>query len=576
MEKILRINMTAKSCRYEALPEQFRGLGGRGLTSSVVAHEVPPRCDPLGPENKLVIAPGTLSGTACPNSGRMSVGGKSPLTGGIKESNVGGNSSAKIARLGLAAIIIEGRPEPATQHVLTLTQGSAELVPAQELKGQGTYDLANRLYEKYGRKTAIVCIGPAGEMQLASASIQVTNLDGKPCRAAGRGGMGSVMGSKGLKAIIVDDTDGISPALKNPELFKSGQKKVADAILAHPMTAEAMPAQGTAMVVAPINMVGAFPAINATVGTYEKWEQISGDALARLISERGGKTTHSGCSNCIIRCSNVFVDKDKNYVTSGLEYETIWAIGGMCDLADFDAIARFDYFCDDLGVDTMNTGCAVAVAMEAGLKQFGDAVGALGLVEEIGKRSEIGRLIGEGPAAVGKKYGIARVPVVKNQSIAAYDPRAIQGMGVTYATCPMGADHTAGWTVAASLEALGGKLDPLAPEGQVACSREVQIQTAAADCTGICQFAGFPLADIPSGGEGLFEMINGKYGTTIGPQDVTELGKRVLRVEHEFNLKAGLTSKDNRLPDFFYKEALPPHNKTFLVKDEELDKLFDF
>ncbi len=576
MNTVLRVNMTNMSCRYETLAEQFQGFGGRGLTSSLVAAEVPPTCDPLGPENKLVIAPGMLSGTACPNSGRLSIGGKSPLTGTIKESNVGGNGAFKIARTGLAAIIIEGMPAQGGLHVLSIKKGAAVVLPAGDLHGKGTYGTVKALAARFGDRHAVICIGPAGEMQLQSASIQVTDPEGHPCRAAGRGGLGALMGSKGLKAIIVDDTDGSAPVVLDAGLFKTGQKKVADAILAHPFTGQGMPALGTAMIVAVMNAVGGFPALNARVGTYEKWEQISGEKMAEVIGARGGKTTHAGCSTCIIRCSNVFVDTNRKYVTSGLEYETIWALGGMCDVPDLDAIARFDHLCDDLGVDTMNTGCAIAVAMEAGIKKFGDAVGALELVEEIGKGSELGKLIGHGPAAVGERYGIARVPVVKKQSVAGYDPRAVQGMGVTYAMSPMGADHTAGWTVGACLEAMGGKLDPLSPKGQVACSRDIQIHTAAADCTGMCQFAGFPLNDIPAGGEGLHEMLHAKYGTSFDPQYMTELGKRVLRTEREFNLKAGLTKDDDRLPEFYYREGLPPHNKPFLVKNEDMDRLFDF
>ncbi|MDY7036299.1 MAG: aldehyde ferredoxin oxidoreductase C-terminal domain-containing protein [Thermodesulfobacteriota bacterium] len=575
MGKILRVNMTDGNVQYQDTPEGFLGLGGRGLTSSIVAAEVPPKCDALGPENKIVFAPGTLSGTSCPNSGRLSIGGKSPLTGGIKESNVGGNGSMKIARIGLDAIIIEGK---ATENLfmLVLKKDSGELVLADEFKVMGTYALTGALKAKYGEKTSIICVGPAGEMLLKSASIQVTDVDGNPCRAAGRGGLGALMGSKGLKAIIVDDTGGESPAIANTDMFKSGQKKFVEAVRQHPLTGEGMPALGTAMLVGAINAVGAFPSLNARTGVYEKWEQISGEKLAEIISSRGGQTTHTGCSNCIIRCSNVFVDKDKNYVTSALEYETIWSMGGMCDISDFDTIARLDYLCDDIGLDTMNTGCALAVAMEAGIKEFGDREGALELVAEVAKGSEIGLLIGNGPAAVGEKYGVKRVPAVKNQSVAAYDPRAIQGIGVTYAASTMGADHTSGFAVGANLEALGGELNPLSPDGQVDATREIMIQTAASDSTGLCLFVAFPLGDIPSAAEGLMEMINGKYGTSLGPDDVTGLGKVILGTERKFNINAGFTKDDDRLPEFYYKEPLPPHNKTFLVTNEDLDSVYNF
>jgi aldehyde:ferredoxin oxidoreductase len=575
MHKILRVNVMQRRCQYEDIRPAWQGLGGRGLSAHIIAEEVSPACNPLSPENKLVLAPGILSGTSCPNCGRLSVGSKSPLTNGIKESNVGGNAAAKIARLGLAAVIIEGQASAGTPCVLIVEKDSARLVSAPELRGLGTYELCRMLHAAYSRQHAIICIGPAGEQLLASASLQVTDLGGNPCRAAGRGGLGAVMGSKGLKAILIDDTGGAAPELADPERFSAGQRRAAAAIRNHPVSGQAMPAQGTAMIVAPMNAMGAFPARNAVRGTFDSWEQISGDALACLISRRNGKPTHAGCSNCIIGCSNVFVDEKGAYITSGLEYETIWALGGMCEIADLDAIARFDFLCDDLGIDTMNAGCAIAVAMEAGLRKFGDVAGALELVREVGAGSEIGTLIGAGPAAVGRRYGIERVPVVKNQSIAGYDPRAIQGMGVTYATSPMGADHTAGWTVAACVEAMGGKLDPLSPVGQVACSQQAQIHQAAFDCTGLCQFTGFPLSDDPEGAAGMLEMLTARSGRQVTAADMVRLGKQVLRLEHNFNLKAGLTAADDRLPAFFYREPLPPHNKTFLVKDEELDRFFE-
>ncbi|MBW1799273.1 MAG: aldehyde ferredoxin oxidoreductase, partial [Deltaproteobacteria bacterium] len=224
--------------------------------------------------------------------------------------------------------------------LLFLKKDSAELVSANELKGMRTYALAKSLKEKYGKTAGVICIGPAGEMKLKSASIQVTDMDGNPCRAAGRGGLGALMGSKGVKAILIDDTNGSSPPIVDSEMFKSGQKKLAQAIRNHPATGHAMPALGTIMMLGFVNAAGEFPAITAKVGFYEKWEQISGEKLAEVINERGGQTGHLGCTNCIIRCSNVFVDKKKKYVTASLEYETIYAVGAMCDIADLDTIAK--------------------------------------------------------------------------------------------------------------------------------------------------------------------------------------------------------------------------------------------
>jgi aldehyde:ferredoxin oxidoreductase len=270
------------------------------------------------------------------------------------------------------------------------------------------------------------------------------------------------------------------------------------------------------------------------------------------------------------------VDAQGKYVTAALEYETIWATGGMTGITDLDSIARMDFLCDDIGLDTMNTGVAIAVAMDAGYKAFGDAQAAIEMLEEIVKGTELGKAIGNGPVSVGKHFNHHRVPVAKNQSIAAYDPRGIQGMAVTYATSPMGADHTAGWVVGQNLAAFGGKLDPLSPQGQVEVSRAAQIATAAFDCTGLCQFAATAANDVPEAGQALLTLLGAKLGTALTQEDVNALGVRVIKAERAFNRKAGLTNKADRLAKFFYEEPLPPHNKTVLVSDEEMDRTFNF
>jgi aldehyde:ferredoxin oxidoreductase len=328
------------------------------------------------------------------------------------------------------------------------------------------------------------------------------------------------------------------------------------------------------VLVAPINAAGAFPSYNATNGVFDGWEKISGEALADTLKARGGKTTHMGCAQCIIHCSNEFVDSRSNYVTASLEYETIWAMGGMCGIADLDTIARLDFLSDDIGVDTMNTGVAMAVAMDAGYKSFGDRTAALEMLEEIAAATEFGRVLGNGPAAVGQHFNHRRVPVVKNQSIAAYDPRAIQGMGVTYATSPMGADHTAGNVIDKNLDSLGGSLDPLKADGQVAVSREYQIDVAAFDCTGLCLFANSAVHNSAQAGQALMIMINAKFGTALTEKDKHALGIRVLKAEREFNRRAGLTNADDRLARFFYEEPLPPHNTVVVVDDEDMDSTF--
>jgi aldehyde:ferredoxin oxidoreductase len=574
--KFLRVNLAHKSIISQEVPEAYAGLGGRALTSSLINNEVPAACDALGPDNKLVFAPGYLSGTPLINTSRLSVGAKSPLTGGIKESNVGGTVSAALANLGITAIIVEGRAPESEYYFFKIDEGGeAALLDAASCKGMRTYALVEKLTVEFGGKNSITCIGPAGDSLLSAASIQTTDLDGRPCRAAGRGGLGAVMGAKGLKALIVARGGKSADPLADPPAFKEAAQAYARAVKADEFSGEVLPALGTAVLVEPINAAGAFPTRNARQGQFELVEKISGETMAEIIRARGGRTTHKGCAQCIIDCSNEYVDKDGRYVTSSLEYETIWAMGGMIGNGDLDAIARLDFLCDDIGLDTISTGVAIGVAMDAGYREFGDGRAAIAMVEEVAEGTEFGKILGSGPAAVGEYFRHDRVPVMKRQSMAAYDPRAIQGMAVTYATSPMGGDHTAGWVVDQNLEAFGGKLDRFSDKGQVEASRNTQIHMAAVDSVGICDFAQSGLAS-PEGKANLYRMIAAKSGNPFGAEDWEALGVRVLKAEREFNRRAGFTSKDDRLPKMFYEEPLPPTNKVVIISDEQMDSTFDF
>jgi len=571
--KFIRVNMTDQSITETNFPQEYMGLGGRGLTSILINTEVPADCDPLGPDNKLVFAGGLLTGTKLVNTSRMSIGAKSPLTGGIKESNVGGIAPHALGKVGVAAIVVEGQAQAGKYWVLRIdANGQALLEVGDEFAGTRTYDCAEKMLARYGKKNGILLIGPAGEQRFASASIQSTDVDNRPCRAAGRGGMGAVMGAKGLKAIVVSKEGSADDASITSDVFKGAAKVVAKAITENPFTGQMLRAVGTAGLVSPVNAMGAFPCYNATKGQMEDNEKISGETLAATMAERGGRTGHMGCTGCIIHCSNEYIDKNGKYVTSSLEYETIWSMGGMPGITDLDAIARLDFLCDDIGLDTINTGVAVGVAMDAGYKEFGDAKAAIDMVEEVAEGTEMGKIIGNGPVAVGKHFNHARVPAVKNQSIAGYDPRSMQGNGVTYATTPMGADHTAGNLIG---KYMAGKLQPSEPEGQVEASREAQIAMAVVDITGLCLLAATAMAD-PAVLPAMTEAVNARWGSSLILEDLITLGVRTLQAELEFNRKAGLTKEDDRLPQFFYDEPLPPNNVVFKVTPEELDKTLEF
>lgn len=578
MRRLIRVDMARGEVRLEDLPDHYSRMGGRGLTSSIVAMEVNPNCHPLGPGNKLVIAPGLLSGSTCANSGRLSIGAKSPLTGGIKESNVGGNVAIKLGRLRIAGIVVENLPPRGKLFYLFVDKDGAKLLSADDMKGMGNYELVQRLHAKHGEKAGIVSIGPAGEMGLSAASVAVTSTQGKPARHAGRGGMGAVMGSKGLKAIVVDDKGAPGVTYHDQEAFREAARTFRDALQQHPVTKPdgGLAVYGTNVLANVINEAGAYPTRNFSEGRFEGTPNISGETMHDIIKQRGGSTTHSACSTCIIQCSNVYVDPQGNYVTSGLEYETIWANGANCGIDDLDSIAQIDRLCDDYGLDTIEMGCAIAVAMEAKVKPFGDAKGAMELLQEVGRGTPLGRILGSGAAVTGQAFGVSRVPVVKRQGLPAYDPRAIKGIGVTYATSTMGADHTAGYAVATNIMRVGGYVDPLKPEGQVELSRNLQIGTAAIDSSGLCVFVAFAVMDNPSGMEAIPRMVSALYGWDLDMDAWVEYGKEVLRRERRFNEAAGFTSVHDRLPEFFSREPLPPHNTVFDVPEEELDQLFNF
>lgn len=570
-----RINMGDLSVKSES-GDRYQGLGGRALSSRIVEMEVDPSAHPLGEKNKLVFATSLLAGTGAPNGGRMSLGAKSPLTEGIKESNVGGAMGMKMGRMGIRGIIVEGLPKEAGTYVIKVSDKGVALENIPELKGLDIYATVAKLHEKFGEKVAIGCIGTAGESKMAAACVGFTDMEGAPTRQAGRGGLGAVMGSKGIKAIVADDSGVNTITFADEAAYRVGAKKLANALLTHPVTSQALPAYGTGVLVNILSEAGGLPTRNFSTGRFEGANDIGGETMAAVIKERGGKTGH-GCSpGCMIRCSQIYKDKKGAVLTGGFEYESIWSMGANLGVNDLDDIAMMNRLCDDYGVDTIDTGVAIGVAMEAGVLKFGDSKGAIDLIHEIGKASPMGRILGAGAAITGKVFGMRRVPVVKGQAIPAYDPRAVKGQGVTYATTPMGADHTAGYAVTANILGVGGKVDPLSPDGQVDLSRNLQIATALVDSTGLCLFVAFAILDIAEGLEGIVEMCNARFGWNKTVDDYLEMGKQVLRDERSFNKSAGFGEGTDDLPEFFRTEKLPPHNTVFDVPKEELNTVFNF
>ncbi|MFH1993749.1 MAG: aldehyde ferredoxin oxidoreductase C-terminal domain-containing protein [Pseudomonadota bacterium] len=578
MDKILRINM-GKDGGPQAGEEplgEYAGLGGRGMTSAIIAKEVPPLCHPLGQDNKLVIAPGILSGSHAAQSGRASVGCKSPLTDGIKEANVGGQGAQVLARLGYAAIVLEGKPKDDTLYKVVINKDGVAIIPDNSLKMMGNYDLIDKMKTQYGDKVACISIGPAGEMKMAAASVAFTDMEQRPTRHAGRVGVGAVMGAKGVKVIVLDDTDMPARSPKNPEKFKEANKVFVAGLKKHPITGEGLPSFGTNILTNVINEAGALPTHNFQTGRFDGAASISGETQSEIMKSRGGTLAHGCHKGCVIRCSGTYNDKGGQYLTKRTEYETVWAHGANCGIDDMDVIAMLDRLDDDYGLDTIEMGATIGVAMEAGLAEFGNGQAAINFIKEVGKGSPLGRILGSGAAVTGKVFGVERVPVVKGQALPAYDPRSVQGIGVTYATSTMGADHTAGYAVTANVLGVGGNVDPLKPEGQIELSRNLQIATAAIDATGMCLFIAFAILDQPETFQAMVDMIGAFTGQDFTAADVTALGKKILSLERDFNARAGFTAKHDRLPDFFKKESLPPHNVRFEVKDDDLDQVYNW
>ncbi|MEA3351222.1 MAG: aldehyde ferredoxin oxidoreductase C-terminal domain-containing protein [Chloroflexota bacterium] len=579
MAKILRINMTDLEATYESVPEKWERWAGRGLTSAITCDEVDPTCHPLGPNNKLAIAPGWVTGTpAAPSSGRTSFGGKSPLTGGIKESNSGGLSGQKIAKLGLAAIIIEGTPKDGKWYTLAINKDGVEFEDAADFVGKGMYEIDEIMWEKYPNNPAVIGIGPAGEMKLSNAGISVNDPENKPGRYAGRGGLGAVMGGRGVKAIVVDDTDGPGVEIANEELFTQGRKKLTAAIQEHALTKKdgGLNAFGTAVLMNIINEAGGLPTRNFSAGQFEGAAKISGERIAEVVEERGGEgMTGHGCHpGCIIQCSNIYPNEDGSAMVSCIEYETAWALGANCGIDDIEYIGKMTRECNDIGLDTIEAGNAIAIAMDGGYLEFGDKEGALQTFDEIRNGTPIGRIFGQGVEATAKAFGVHRVPTVKGQSMPAYEPRAIKGIGVTYATTPMGADHTSGYTIAPEIAGTGGKVDPLSNDDKASLSLTFQSATAFFDSSGYCLFIAFPVLDIAEGWAGMAESVAGVTGMDITGDDVLAVGKEVLKMERLFNEKAGFTPADDRLPEFMRDEELPPHNVKWTMADEDLDEVY--
>ncbi len=568
MTQIWRVNVREQTLKLEAVPETWSRLGGRGLIARILLDEVDAKCDPLGAENKLIFAPGLLVGHMLSSTDRISVGGKSPLTGGIKEANAGGRTGLHMAMMGIHALIIESQPQDDGFWVLHLSLNGAKWEKADDLTGLGVYAAAPKLIEKFGDKVAVALIGPGGEMKMKSAGIQNIDKDKIPSRIAARGGLGAVMGSKGLKAIVFDNAGGQKPSLARPEAFKVAQKDYTKSVMEHPQSITYRD-YGTAAMAQMTQRFAALPTKNFSQGTFDHVDSISGEQLREFTLTRGKPSdpSHACMAGCTIKCSNVFGGEDGRIIVSPLEYETIGLMGSNLDIDSLDLIGRLNWHVNDLGLDSIEVGAALGVAADAGLMEWGSEKGAQKLLDEIRNGTELGHVLGDGATTAGKKYGIERVPAVKGQAMSAYEPRSIKGTGVTYATTPQGADHTCGLTIRA-------QINHLDPNVQKDVSLNAQLNMAGYDTLGACIFAGFGYAATPDGV--VKRLLSARYGWDDLPDNVLQaLGKETIKMEREFNRQAGFTEEDDRLPKWMTKEAIPENGAVFDVNEEVLDHIFD-
>jgi aldehyde:ferredoxin oxidoreductase len=565
---ILRVNTRTGEILTTACSEAQQHWGGRSFIAHHLLGEVDPSCEPLGRKNRMIVASGLLADTAVTTAGRLSLGGKSPLTGGIKEANVGGAPGRIMARLGLKAVVLEEAPEDPKPRILSVGQGRAELLEAPELGGMETSPTLAALRQRFGERSGALCIGPAGEMRLAAAGVATTDESGVQLRVAGRGGLGAVMGAKGIKAIVFDAGDARRAEPVDPKALAAAARELARILRDDPKTANRHNF-GTPAVLALCDTLGILPTRNFRQGRFEQAEAISGEMIAELIDRRGGEGRRGlPCvQGCIIACSNIFADPSGKTTVASLQYENIGLLGSNCGIGDIDAIARLNHLANQVGIDAIEAGAAIGVAMEAGVLSFGDADGAAELLRQVGQGTPLGRIIGSGVVTAGRVLGVRRIPATKGQAMPAYDPRSLKGIGVTYALSPMGADHTAG----NALETARSQ-DPLSREGQVAISLRLQIRAAILDSLGVCLFIRPVFVKDP---ELAARLLNARHGWRWTYRDVRNLGLECLRAEREFNQRAGLNEAQCDVPEFMRSEPLPPHNTVFDVDREEMRRIWE-
>jgi aldehyde:ferredoxin oxidoreductase len=555
-DRLIRVDMTSQTVAVEPFPEKWRLLGGRALTARILLEECEPTCDPLGPDNVFILAPGVLAGTAAPTSGRISVGAKSPLTNGIKEANAGGNPGQDMMRIGYRAIVVTGKPsDPDKRWALDVTRDGASLREVPDCKGLWNYALIDQLSESYSETASFISIGPAGELQLKGASVACTDSERErhPARHAARGGLGAVMGSKGLKYVSVEAGKAKARAGSDRKAWAAICKQASKDYLAGPQLMKT----GTSTTVPMAQVLHTFPYKNRVEGQSPDAETLDGHRILESFEERGGGM-HNCMTGCIVKCSNVVHDADGNYKTSALEFETLTLLGSNCAIRSWEDVADLDRLCDEVGLDTIETGAAIAIYMDSGGMEFGDAEGAKGILKEIAEGTELGRMIGNGALETGKRRKHHRIPTVRGQAIPAWDPRPLKATGVTYLTSAQGADHTAGLVVNPGLAA----------ERLPEASQDSQLLNAIVDASGFCMF-------LMLNADTIRRFYSAYFGREFSREEFYDLGWQILEDEWEFNKRAGWKREEDVMPACMEEDKIGPLQVSFDVPHEIVQKAYE-
>ncbi|MBT3237329.1 MAG: aldehyde ferredoxin oxidoreductase family protein [Rhodospirillaceae bacterium] len=584
--KVLRVNLSNGTCESEATNAEWakKYLGQRGLATKYMVEEVDPKVDALSADNKLIFATGPLTGTAAPTSGRWSVITKSPLTGAIACSNSGGFFGAEMKNAGWDMIIFEGKSDGPVY--LDITNDQAELKDASNMWGKTVWETEDMLREIRGdNDIRCASIGPAGESGVLFAAV-VNDKD----RAAGRSGVGTVMGSKNLKAIAVRGTVGtqVGDAMKFMQAAGAAKQILAD----NAVTGEGLPTYGTQVLMNVINETGALPTRNANDVQFEGASKIGGEAMHEIRESDGqaNLVSNNACFGCPISCARISKIDPEHFTvkgrpeyqinSGGLEYESAWSLGAATGVDDLEALTYCNFICNELGMDPISLGSTIAAAMDlykegaitdedtGGMKlEFGNTKALVAIVEATGRGEGFGVEIGQGSRRMCEKYGRPELSMtVKSQEFPAYDPRGIQGMGLTYATSNRGACHLRSYTVASEVLGIPEKTDPLTPDGKAGLVKAFQDATAVVDSSGTCIFTTFALTM-----DDIAPMIDADLEGDWSSETLMELGERVWNLERKFNMDAGLTAADDTLPQRLLKEAA----KTGPAKGKvnELDKM---